>query len=77
MQLEELQNEGVMEILVKDSGSVLDIERTRSAFEGRSPNDNLFRQFLESINPIDRASWETSGSCYRFMQAVVVRICFS
>lgn len=47
-------------------GNAVNINETRNSYFGYdvSPNENLFKQFLESINPIDTAEWK-QASCFR------------
>ncbi|XP_037907665.1 mitochondrial sodium/calcium exchanger protein-like isoform X2 [Hermetia illucens] len=44
------------------SRSVMDINITKSAeFQGGTPNSNLFKQFIHSLNPISIEAWKLAG----------------
>ncbi|XP_037907473.1 mitochondrial sodium/calcium exchanger protein-like [Hermetia illucens] len=67
-ELQELKEQGVLELLGKKSHISLDIDDTKSAdFIGVTPNTRLFTQFLESLNPIDKEEWEEAGIIGKFL----------
>ncbi|KAM7344785.1 mitochondrial sodium/calcium exchanger protein-like isoform 2-T2 [Cochliomyia hominivorax] len=64
-----LRQEASIDILARGSRVTLNIENTRESFYGynASANSNLFKQFLETLNPIDTDEWSESGNFQKAM----------
>lgn len=60
----------------KDSSVILDedILKIFSKILRGGPNDNLFKTFLQSVNPIDRQDWNEASKALKVLMAMKVKL---
>ncbi|XP_028902163.1 mitochondrial sodium/calcium exchanger protein isoform X2 [Zeugodacus cucurbitae] len=77
--LEQLRAEAGIEILDRTSRLSVDVNRTRTmSFDAalNKPNKDLFKQFFESLNPIQREEWLESGIAEKIYIVITAPLLF-